>query len=243
MIGNNKEVWKDIPGFEGSHQASNMGRVRSLDRTVVYKDGRERFYKSRVLEGSVNKTTGYRQVRLSVNDKGKTYNTSQLVAMAFLGHTPDGHTKVVDHINGNRLDDRVENLRIVTHRANSSTCFRKDSKTLSSRFTGVSWFKRGKNWFSSIQYEGEIIYLGSYDNELEASKSYQKALSEINNGVFNPDDYKPDYTSRYKGVYFHKKSNKWRAQIQYKGKQKYLGSFQTELEAHNAYQKALTNQL
>ena len=233
-----KEIWKDVPGVEGVYQASNMGRVRSLDRTVVYKDGRERFYKGIVIEGSVHK--GYRKIKLSVNGKCKVFNTSQIIAMTFLDHTPDGHTKVIDHKNGDRSDDRVENLRIVTNRENlSNVCFRKDSKTLSSRFTGVSWHKRAEKYRSSIQYEGELIFLGFYDNELEASKSYQKALSEINNGVFNPDGYKPSFTSKHKGVYFNKQSNKWMSRVRVNGKQKYLGIFKTELEAHHAYQKAL----
>lgn len=238
-----KEIWKDVPNFEGYYQASNLGRVRSLDRIVVDSRGGERFYKGRVLAGYINKTTGYRQASLNINGERITLRASQIVAITYLGHKPDGFNKVIDHINGNKLDDRVENLQIVTHRENSTTCFRKDRKNLSSKYVGVSWNKRDKKWQAHIKYEGELIYLGLFNTELEASENYQKSLSEINNGVFNPEEYKPNFASKYKGVYFHKASNRWTSQVRVNGKQKYLGKFKTELEAHHAYQKALTNQL
>ena len=173
------EIWRDVKGYEGCYQASSLGRIKSLDRTVVCKDGSERVYRGRILKGSINKTTGYRQVGLSVNGKLRTFTASQLVALAFLNHTPDGHTSVVDHVNGNRLDDRVENLQIVTNRENSSTCYRSNKETLSSKYAGVSWYKRDNKWISRIQYEGKSVYLGLYPTELEAHEAYQKALAKI----------------------------------------------------------------
>ncbi len=237
MIEKKVELWKDIPGYEGYYQASNFGRVRSLDRTVIYKDGRKRFYKGKVL--SPRMRDGYKYVTLTMKDRKKTFKFSQLVAMAFLGHKPDGFKLVIDHINGNRLDDRVENLRIVTNRANTSTCFRTNNGTFSSEYVGVCWDVNSLKWKSSIYYDGIIIYLGSFDNETDASDAYQKALSKIENGSFNPNDYKPKCSSKYKGVDFKKASNKWRARITIKGSQKHLGLFKTEEEACEARQKAL----
>ncbi len=97
-----KEVWKDIPGYEGYYQASSLGRIRSLDRTVLTTNGQDRFYKGRIIKGNVDKD-GYRRTTLKKNNIGRTFKFSQLVAMAFLGHKPNGHTLIVNHINGDRI--------------------------------------------------------------------------------------------------------------------------------------------
>lgn len=232
-----KEIWRDVPGYENYYQVSNMGKVRSLDRTVIDKNGREYFYKSKMLSPTMSK--GYKQATLTMKGRRRTFKISQLVAMAFLGHEPDGLKLVVDHINGNRLDDRVENLRIVTQRANASTCFRTNNGTFSSEYVGIHWHSNSLKWRSSIYYDGIRINLGSFDNEIEASNAYQKALSKIENGSFNPNDYKPKYSSKYENVTFRKDSMKWRSRINVDGKIKNLGSFKTEEEAYEAQQKAL----
>ena len=54
----NEEIWKDIPGFEGLYQASNWGRVRSLDRVVTRKDGRKQLYKGKLLKIQPNGIVG-----------------------------------------------------------------------------------------------------------------------------------------------------------------------------------------
>ena len=233
----NGEIWKDIPNYEGYYQASNLGRIKSLDRTVTYSDGRRRFYKGRIRDGSVQ--NGYKQTTLRGDGIGRNFMFSQIIAVTFLGHEPKGHTLVVDHINGDKLDNRVGNLRIVTHRENSSTCFRSNEESLSSGHVGVSWIERDSVWRSQISLNGVSVRLGCYDTEIEASTAYQEALSKIEDGSFNPDDYKPKFTSKYKGVYFNKRDNKWVARITINGKTKYLGSFTTEIEAHQAYQSKL----
>ena len=237
MIEKEKEIWKDVPGYKGYYQASDLGRARSLDRVITYKSGASKLLKGRVLTPTMR--NGYKKVNLAMKGRKKAFKISQLVAMAFLGHKPDGHKLVVDHINGNKLDNRVENLRIVTNRANVSTCFRTDNGTLSSEYVGVHWDINSLKWRSRIYYDGISIHLGLFDNETDASDAYQKALSKIKNGSFNPNDYKPKYSSKYKGVNFNKASNKWRAHITIKGSRKFLGYFKTEEEAYEAQQKVL----
>ncbi len=234
------EEWKDIPGYEGYYQASNLGRVRSLDRTVITSRGKM-FCKGRIREVSVNKV-GYKLYCLSINGIDRTFQGSQLVAMAFLGHKPNGCTLVVDHINGNKSDDRVENLRIVTNRANTTTCFRSDKGSFSSEYIGVLRNKRASKWQALIQYNGVRIYLGLYNTEIEASIAYQSALSKIEDGSFNADEYKPKWASEYKGVSFYKAGNKWSAYITINGKRKHLGYYHTELEAYKARLKAKKEQ-
>ncbi len=237
-----KEVWKDIPNYEGYYQASNLGRVKSLDRTIFDKNGHKRFYKSRIIKGSINKD-GYKKTKLVKDRVKKTLTIPQIIAITFLGHTPNGNTLVVDHLNGNKIDDRVENLRIVTTRENATKCYRSDRENLSSKHHGVSWNSRNSRWIAQIRANGVYVYLGLFINELDASDAYQSALSKIEDGSFNPNDYKPRFSSDYKGVFFHKGKRRWMSRISINGYRKHLGSFHTELEAHHAYQLALNKQM
>jgi len=74
----------------------------------------------------------------------------------------------VDHINGNTLDNRRENLRIVTSRQNCQN--RHNQK--SSIYPGVNWFSRDNNWCAHITLNGKSKYLGYFDNEIDAFKAY-----------------------------------------------------------------------
>lgn len=188
MTTKEREIWKDVPGYENYYQVSNMGRVKSLDRTVIDKRGGVRSYKGGILNGAIN--NGYKIARFSKNSESRTFKFSQLVAMAFLGHKPNGHKLVVDHINGVRSDDSVKNLRIVTHRANLSTCFRSNNELFTSKYVGVSWTKQMNKWRVGIYHNGVNYTLGLFNDELKASNVYQNALIKIKSGTFNTEDYK-----------------------------------------------------
>ena len=110
----------------------------------------ERVYKGRISNFTINK--GYRQTGLSKGGEGRTFKISQLIAITFLNHTPNGNTLVVDHRNGIKTDDRIENLRIVTNRDNTTTCFRFDADYFSSSFVGVSWHLETSKWESQIYF-------------------------------------------------------------------------------------------
>ncbi len=168
------EIWKDIPGYEGLYQASNLGRVRSLDRRSMHRGLNEKIIKGRVIKPISNKK-GYLYVGLSLNGKVKRCSIHVLVAMAFLSHVPNGNTVVVDHINGTKDDNRLVNLRLVTNRENLSIEGRNKSG-----YTGVVWFSKTKRWGANIQLNGKRTFLGGFKTPEEASLAYQKALAEIN---------------------------------------------------------------
>ncbi|MCB5173631.1 NUMOD4 domain-containing protein [Microvirga lenta] len=98
------EIWKPVARHEGRYEVSNNGRVRSLDRTVTYSDGRIALFKGRVLS-EARGASGYLTVTL---DRGKRALVHRLVAETFLSR-PDGAT-VVNHKNGDKRDNRAENL-------------------------------------------------------------------------------------------------------------------------------------
>lgn len=167
-----EEAWKDIPGYEGYYQVSSLGNVRSLDRVIYVGYEETRLRKGVILKPSV--TRGYKYCSLYTNGIVKTYPVHQFVAMAFLSHKPDGHSLVIDHINGKREDNRLENLQIVTNRHNLS----KDSRG-TSKYTGVHWHSRDKKWIAQIWTGVKRVHLGAFKDENEAGLAYQTALKEL----------------------------------------------------------------
>lgn len=159
-----KEIFKDIPGYEGLYQVSNLGNVKSLSRIRV---NRKSHYltKDKLLKQNIN-GSGYYVVSLCLNEKKKNFTVHQLVAIAFLNHTPCGYKLVVDHINDIKTDNRLENLQIVTQRYNS----RKKQEGYSSNYKGVSFNKKNKKYTSYITINKKIYHLGSFENEENASK-------------------------------------------------------------------------
>lgn len=169
------EIWKDVVGYKGLYQVSNLGRIKGLNRERRHWRGGISTLKERVLKAYKNKG-GYLILNLCANGECKTKYYHKLVAAAFLNHTPCCFKLVINHINFNKQDNRLENLEIVTSRKNSS--YRKIKGT--SKYTGVSWNKKSKKWDSMIRINGKKKRLGYFTNELEASEAYQKELLIIN---------------------------------------------------------------
>lgn len=104
------ETWKEIPGYEGIYEASDLGRVRSVDGKVTnsVRCGRRR-WKGRILKTrGDNYSTGHR-VSLWKDKVSRDYLVARLVGLTFLG-IPDDPKMTINHIDGNRFNNCVPNL-------------------------------------------------------------------------------------------------------------------------------------
>lgn len=112
------EEWKPISGFEHEYMISNLGRVLSLPKTIIHR-GRESFTRHKFLNPSIG-GDGYYRVCLN----GKFYRLHRVIATAFIPN-PEGKP-CIDHINAIRTDNRIENLRWVTHKENMNNPINRD---------------------------------------------------------------------------------------------------------------------
>ena len=102
-------MWKDINGFEGKYQISEDGQVRSMDR-IVQNKGRNMTVNGRVLKPWID-TWGYENVCLFKNGAGHSKKVHRLIAEAFI---PPYTGAQVNHIDGNKLNNSIENLEWCT---------------------------------------------------------------------------------------------------------------------------------
>ena len=158
------EVWKDIPEYEGLYQVSNLGNVISFKRKNI-----------KIIKKILNPKGRFFVNLYNNNGILKSYRISVLIAIAFLNHKPCGHKLVVDHIDNNKINDKLYNLQVITQRQNLS----KDKKNGTSKYIGV--YKYGHKWRSEIRINNKKNYLGTFKNEIEASQAYQQELNKINN--------------------------------------------------------------
>lgn len=116
---NTDEIWKDIPQWEHCYQASNLGRIRSKDRKVHHKFNGTKLIRGRILKLQHDKY-GYLTAHLrdKLNNKNKLCKVHRLVAETFLANC--NCKENIDHINGKRDDNRVENLRWCTVKENAN---------------------------------------------------------------------------------------------------------------------------
>lgn len=116
----NNEEWRDIPGYEGYYQVSNRGRVRSIDRTTMAISSWDNKMIYRHYRGSIKKITlkslGYMQVTLAKEGLHKRELVHRIVALAFIDNPLN--KPEINHIDGNKSNNEVDNLEWVTSSEN-----------------------------------------------------------------------------------------------------------------------------
>ncbi len=120
-----------------------------------------------------NKGNYYAMRVVTTNKKRKSLKLHREISKC-----PSG--MVVDHINGDTLDNRRENLRIVTHQENMSNQTKRKG---SSQYRGVTFKKDRQRWVAQIQVNGMRTYLGAFETEEEAAKAFLTA-AEVHYGKY-----------------------------------------------------------
>lgn len=162
------EVWKDVVGYEGLYQVSNLGRVKSVER---YKDnnGTKQLVKERILKQGENKKGGYLKVDLWKNNKSKTLYVHRLVAIAFIDNPTNKPT--VNHIDGNHKNNHVSNLEWATQKEQNEHIYKtnlKDKESIDKTIKAMNeansksiiCIETGETFISIAQAERELNIKG-----------------------------------------------------------------------------------
>lgn len=173
-----EEIWKDVDGFDGMYKISSFGRVWSNSQCSR---GRKLIY------GSVDNSQGYRYVKLWKGGKKHKRYIHRLIASHFI---PNPYNKPqVDHINTDRLDNRIENLRWVTKKENANnplTRFHNSNAKKGHHITPINAIRSVKIKIAKVNIDGQIVTI--YESISDAAKENglnQSYLSvKIKEGVF-----------------------------------------------------------
>lgn len=155
-----EEIWKDIPKFKG-YQASSLGRIRTYNKTTYTKKYGYKHLKNRILKFKPSTSskgssvgTGYR-VALKVKGKWVDFLVARLIATTFLEDLIDSNM-TVNHKNGNRLDNTVENLEWVSRKDNITYGF--DNDQYKNVCTKCKLIGKGKTYeFRSMSKASEFL--------------------------------------------------------------------------------------
>lgn len=113
-----RETWMPVVGYEGLYEASNLGRVKSLPRNNMKHE--------HILKIYTNPANGYQYVGLSKNGKSKSVRVHKIVMEAFTDYRGNGYDKkhTIDHINGNKADNRLCNLEVCSQSENQNRAYK-----------------------------------------------------------------------------------------------------------------------
>jgi len=178
------EVWKDINGYKGLYQISNKARIRSIDRYVNNIKGRA-LRKGKVLKQSIH-INGYYKITLSKCSKLKTYRLHRLVALHFI---PTSSTKlVVNHKDGNKLNNSLSNLEWCTRSEDSQHALRLGLQTSG---------KTDKRSKSVSRFKLDGTFIDSFDSINLASKLTKIAAGNISSCCNNLSSHAKQYIWKF----------------------------------------------
>lgn len=224
-----RETWRPIAGTDGKYDVSDMGRVRSRARS-----GDE----PRVLRGSTRR--GYLVVSLALDGRRVTRTVHRLVIETFRGAPPDGH--VCAHLNGNRADPRLANLRWVTPGENNAHMWIHGTMQAGGRCKTAKLSEAQVEEIRRAATEGaQWIALAA---QFEVS---ERAIRRVVTGDYwsGGPEKRPAVpfcrvasTSKFRGVGYHTKDQRWEARIRKDGATQWLGYFDSDDDAARAYDEA-----
>lgn len=168
------EIYKNIKDYEGLYKISNLGNVKSVERTVLCKDGQNKFIYERIISPG-NNGTGYLFVYLWKNNKSKRFYIHQLVAKHFI-ENPNNYNKV-NHKDFNKKNNTVENLEWCTDSQNMAHCkgnkvyvIDEDEKTILNTFNSLTeaglYFDKDKNTIKYYCRKNKSYYSKRYNKKV-----------------------------------------------------------------------------
>ena len=150
------EIWKDIPNYEGLYQVSNLGNIKSLFR-----------YK-KILK-PIKNTLGYLKVSLYKNKKIKVFSIHRLVAETFIPNP--NNLPEINHKDGNKGNNNVENLEWCTRQQNILHRFRVLKQEPVRKYNNIDWnTKEGVNKYHRIYYKEHIEKQREYHKQYKRTK-------------------------------------------------------------------------
>lgn len=190
-----------------------------------------------------NLTHGY--VEIGINNS--SYRAHRLAWLHFYGEWPTGQ---IDHIDGDRSNNAISNLRDVTNQKNSQNRHGVSDGKITSEYLGVTWNAANNCWMAQIKAGNKNQYIGQYATEYDAHVAYlySKRLHHDGAEICKQDlPPLPQRLNRHrrssdvKGVSFDRTRNKWCAKTLVNGKRKHIGYFCTEEDAISAVRSAQTS--
>lgn len=178
-----EEEWRDIKGWEGYYQASNLGRIRSVDRFVKDKKDSQKKIKGKIINPSMG-THGYLSISLYNNGISKTYTVHKIIAITFI--EPISGKNFINHIDGNKINNNISNLEHVTKSENHLHAYKiglqKPQRGMLGKYGKDNY---GSKPISQFAINGEFIktYEGVRD-AIRKNISLGNHISEAANGKY-----------------------------------------------------------
>lgn len=175
-----KEIWKDIPNYKG-YQVSNLGNVRTNNKITYTEKHGVRHWKNRILKQKISTNKYGRndyRVDLWSNGKHKTMLVARLVAFTFYNQPLESEL-TVNHIDGNSLNNCIDNLEIITRKENIQHAFKNGLYSNMIKIKIINKDNNAENIFNSLNQAGNYI-----------SKNHSYLSSKIKKNIFENEEYK-----------------------------------------------------
>lgn len=187
------EIWKDIPGYEGFYQASSLGRIKSLER---FKQNYSKLQKveEKIIAQRLN-WKGYCVVTLSKDKKTLQTNVHIHICKAF--HLNPENKKTVNHINGIKTDNKVENLEWNTHSENHKHAFKTGLRKASIPFSKSGKPEKHPNAKKVFQYDLQMNFIKEWSSIQLATKELNILEKSIRNCCNHKYGYKTAGTFKW----------------------------------------------
>lgn len=172
-----KEIWKDIKGYEGLYEVSNMARIRTVPHLMTAKDGRKMIIPAKIRKQSID-WHGYLYVKVRRGNKQTSLRVHRAIMEAFV---PNPYDKpFIDHINTIKTDNRIENIKWVTAHENTQNLITleriKDACTEDEIKRQIQVKKDNGTWNGRkvFQYSKDGAFIAEYETLSDAAKVLNK---------------------------------------------------------------------